>query len=159
AHTPELLAKDKKENSMALVFSPGGGVYATNVVLRLTTGSSSAIIRYTLNGTEPDESSPVYSGSVQLTASTLVRAKVFDKGSPAGPTRAESYTLLDADLMDFSSNLPLVIINSFGTNITHEWSVPAGVQFIDSAKGRARLTSAADLSRTCLIHVRGRASL
>src|SRR5438876_5309709 len=159
---PALRAKDKKTEGSTMappVFSPRGGAYATNVVVRLSSGASAATIRYTLDGSDPNETSPVYTAPIQLTNSALVRARVFGKASPASRVAAESYTLLDSDLADFSSNLPLVIINSFGTNITHEWSVAAGAQFIDSGKARARLTSPPEISSACLIHVHGRQSL
>jgi len=157
-----LPAKEKKPDKTAApapVFSPSGGVYSTNVLLQLSSRSASAVIRYTLDGLEPDETSPVYSAPIALTNSTLVRAKAFAKGKAASAVVAEAYTLLDSDLMDFSSNLPLVILNSFGTNLFHELSVGAAVQVVDCGNSRARLANPAQISRTCLLHIRGRASL
>ncbi len=157
-----LLAKEKnadKSSAPPPIFSPPGGAYATNVLVQLSTRSASAVIRYTLDGMEPDESSPVYSAPIPLTNSTLVRAKAFAKGKAASVVAAEAYTLLDSDLSDFSSNLPLVVLNSFGTNLFHEWSVGAAVQIVDCGKSRARLANPAQISRTCLLHIRGRASL
>src|SRR5213594_3995920 len=112
---PALRAKSNKPEASATappVFSPRGGAYATNVVLRLSSEASAATIRYTLDGSDPNETSPVYTSPIQLTNSALVRARVFGKASPASRIAAESYTLLDSELADFSSNLPLVIINS-----------------------------------------------
>ena len=153
--TGEVVAKQQKAGAAdisAPVFSPRGGAYSTNVVLQLsapaagTADRQPVMIRYRLDGLDPDENSAVYSGPILLTNSTLVRAKVFAKGSPASPIAAEFYTLLDSDVIDFSSNLPLVILDSFGSNVVHDSSVQAGVQFIDPERGRARLADPAHLS-------------
>jgi len=109
-----------------LVFSPSGGVYATNVSLKISARASSPAIHYTLDGSEPDESSPAYSAPLLISNTTLVRAKAFAKESQASSIAAEVYTLLDDDLVNFSSNLPLAIVNSFGTNIMHEHKVDGG---------------------------------
>src|SRR6185295_10785538 len=89
----------------------------------------------------------------------LVRAISFPPGQPPSPILAEIYTLLDEDLRDFTSNLPLVIINSFGTNIMHDARNVAGIQFMDAAGARARLSAAPAFSGPGLINIRGRASL
>ena len=115
-------------------FSPRGGLFTTNALLQLSARSPDAVIRYTLDGSDPDETSPLYAGPVALTKSTLVRAKAFGAGAQAAlasPIAAETYTLLDADVLEFSSNLPLIIINSFGTNIGREPKVLTGLQIID----------------------------
>ena len=157
-----LPAKEKKTDQNSVpppAFSPPGGLYTTNILVHLSSRSGSAVIRYTLDGLEPDGSSPVYSAPIPLSNSTLVRAKAFAKGATDSVVVAEAYTLLDSDLGDFSSNLPLVILNSFGTNLVHEWSVGGAVQIVDCGNSRARLANPAQLSRTCLLHIRGRASL
>jgi len=147
----------KEKTAESPRFSPIGGIYATNVVAQLS--ARAGVVHYTLDGSDPGENSPVYSTPLQITNSTLVRARAFTKASQPSAAAAEVYTLLDNDALDFSSNLPLIIINSFGSNIVHDMSVGGSVQFIDPGKGRAQLVSAPDLSRSCLVHVRGRASL
>lgn len=50
-------------------FSVPGGMYTSNVSVALSTVTDGAVIRYTTDGTDPTESSPVYSGPLTLTAS------------------------------------------------------------------------------------------
>lgn len=157
-----LSATEKKAKAsiiLAPVFSPSSGAYLSNILVQLSSQSPSAVIRFTTDGSEPVETSAAYSAPIPLTNSTLLRARTFASGSAASAVAGEIYTLLDPDLSDFNSNLPLVLIDSFGTNIAHEWPVPACVQFFDPGATRARLTAAPQLSHTCLVHVRGRASL
>jgi hypothetical protein len=143
----------------AVSLSPRGGAFTAPVTLQLTSSLPQCTLRYTLDGSEPDESSAVYQSPLLLTNSTLVRAKAFAPGHPTSAGAAEHYTLLDEDLLEFSSNLPLVILNSFGTNFARERKIEAGVQLIDSGNARAKLTATPALSAPCLANVRGRASL
>jgi hypothetical protein len=158
------LAKDKKaegEEKLRIIFSPEAGVYATNVSLRLSTAPGSGAIHFTLDGSEPDEASAVFSAPLMITNTSIVRAKAFPARSGDGPspTFGSVYTLLDSDLTNFTSNLPLVIVNSFGTNITHDKKIEAAVQFMDGGDDRTKLGAAPNFSGRCIIHVRGRASL
>ena len=137
-------------------FSPGGGVYTNNLQLVL---QGAGTLRYTLDGSEPTETSPAYSSPLSITNSVFVRARAFPAGNPPGPVVSATYTLLDADVRDFNSNLPLVLLNSFGTEIVHEKKVPTTARFIDTFKGRAAVTDAADFEGRCLANIRGRASL
>src|SRR6185369_2555328 len=104
-------------------FSKPGGVYNDKVSVELRAKSSSAVIRYTLDGSDPTNSSSVYSEPIVISNSALVRAKTFESGV-ASPTVSQTYTMLGDDLASFSSNLPLVIITTFGQRITRESKVP-----------------------------------
>ena len=142
-----------------IVFSPAGGVYASNVLLKLSARSGAPTIRYTLDGSEPVEASAAYTAPLSITNTTLVRAKAFPREGPSSIIAAAVYTLLDDDLANFSSNIPLAIVNSFGTNILHERKIEGALQFVDAGKERTKLTGALDSSVRCLLNIRGRASL
>ncbi len=143
----------------AVIFSPAGGAFATNVTLQLSARDTTATIRYTLDGSEPDESSPTYSAPLSLTNTALVRAKTFPKNQPASAPCAEVYTLLDGDLASFTSNLPLLIVQSFGTNLLRDERLEGALQIADGGQGRTALTRAASFSGRALLNIRGRASL
>ena len=142
-----------------ILFSPAGGVYATNVSLTLSARAGSPAIRYTLDGSEPDETSPTYSAPLLISNITLVRAKAFPKTGPSTSIAVEVYTIIDEDLSKFSSNIPLMIVNSFGTNIVNEQKIEGALQFLDAGKERTTFTSAVDFSGRSLLNLRGRASL
>ena len=145
------------ENSL---FSIPGGVYTNNSLsLTLSVGSSTAVIYYTLDGSQPTEASAIYSTSIVMTVSTIVRAKVFDPGLQPGATVSQNYTLLGSDVVNFSSNLPLIIINTFGRGIPDGVKVRAHARFIDTLGGRASLTGAPDYDGWSGIALRGSSSL
>jgi len=147
------------QNASLPGFSPPGGVFTNALSLVLSAQSSGAVIRYTLDGSEPTNSSAVYSAPLQLAGSTIVKAQVFPANSAPGPTLSQSYTLLEPNLWSFDSNLPLVILNTFGQDIPHSSKVPVSARFIQPVDGRATLTGPADFDGRGLINVRGHTSL
>lgn len=58
-------------------FSPAGGFYAPGQKVTLSTSEQGATIRYTLDGSKPTATSPVYTGPITLNKPTAVRARVF----------------------------------------------------------------------------------
>ncbi len=51
-------------------------------------GTDGAVIRYTTDGTEPDEESPRYDGPLEITSPSTVKAKAFCEGLVPSPTSA-----------------------------------------------------------------------
>src|SRR6185295_17227161 len=139
-------------------FSKPGGVYTNSVSVELRAKSSSAVIRYTLDGSEPTNSSSVYSEPIVISNSALVRAKTFEVGE-SSPTISQNYTMLSDDLASFSSNLPLVIISTLGQRISRESKVPVSARFIDTKNGRSSLLGVASFDGRGDINYRGYSSL
>jgi len=126
-----------------VTFSPPAGVYASNTLaVTLTTSSSSATIRYTLDGSAPDSNSPIYTNTLVLPANTVVRARSELDAIP-GPVTAANYVLLDSSVTSFSSNLPLIVVDTLGQTILDGTKIPSYAIFIDTnpPSGRAMLTS------------------
>src|SRR5258708_14949438 len=101
-----LLAKEPKADAakkLAVTFLPAGGVYTTNVLVKLSSADD-APIRFTLDGSDPQADSPRYSAPLLVTNTMLVRARAFPKSAPPGTAVAAPYTLLDEELARFTSN-------------------------------------------------------
>ncbi|PYK02366.1 MAG: hypothetical protein DME23_01735 [Verrucomicrobia bacterium] len=141
-------------------FAIPGDVYTNNTLsLTLSVMAPTAVLHYTLDGTEPTEASAIYSAPIVMSASTIVRAKVFDPGLQPSATVSQNYTLLGSDVVNFSSNLPLIIINTFGRSIPDGTKIRANARFIETMGGRAWLTGAPDYDGWAGIALRGSSSL
>jgi hypothetical protein len=148
------------ECAFAVQFSLAGGVYTNDLKLQLSAKAPATSIRFTLDGSEPTARSAVYSSAIAITNSALVRARAFVGKMPDGPTVSETYTLLDRDLWEFSSNLPLVVINTFGQGLSPDNKMPASIRFIDRGPdGRTSLTGTPDFVSASTIKIRGYSSL
>ena len=72
-----------RNSATALAIVPGGGLFTNslNVVLVGTTMGGTEL-HYTLDGTDPVATSPVYAGAVHLVAAATVKAALFRAGLP-----------------------------------------------------------------------------
>jgi hypothetical protein len=132
-----------------------GGVFATNLQVELRSPVTNGVVRYTLNGTDPTASSDAYARPIPITACVQLKAKTFVPDQLPSPTATETYSLLDESYKDFTSNLPLVILNPFGKYISSNNRIQAGIRVIDRQSGRASLTGPADFDGLATINTRG----
>ena len=76
-----------------VAFSKAGGNYSQPVELALTQLEPGAVIHYTLDGSVPAKSDPIYQRPIRLTGPTTVRAKAFKPGFTKSITTQETYIL------------------------------------------------------------------
>lgn len=74
---------------------PDAGAFLSQIPpVSLSTLTEFGEIRYTLDGSEPDVKSPIYSEPISLTQSTTLKAKTF-KGDQVSESRIAHYTLIE----------------------------------------------------------------
>jgi hypothetical protein len=99
-------------------FSVSSQAFTATFDLALSVTTPGAVIRYTDDGTKPVHEgaspSPEYSGPLTIDSTTLIRAAAFLPGAIDGPGRTEGYFKLGADRANFSSDLPVILLSSFG---------------------------------------------
>ena len=126
----------------------------------LSTASSSAIIRYTTNRSEPTLSSPVYSGTpLSIASSTRLRARAFETGRPEGPVSSETFLKINTAAASFSSTLPIVVTTTWGASVpATDTQVPAHLMIFEprpESGNSARLTALPRISAPCILERRG----
>ena len=132
----------------APVFSEKGrvGNTAVNLELSLPEGApEGAFIAYTTNGNEPTAADKKYEGAINITKTTVIRAKVFCEGWLSPVSTAQSYIfhpramttpifsiqtndkyLNDKSIGLFANN------NSKDDKKTHDWRRPVNVEMFDA---------------------------
>ncbi len=75
----------------APVLVPAPGTFEAAQQVALETSTAGAVIHYTLDGSEPSEASPVYSGPIAVDRDTTVRAVAIAKGAPPSPVTTGRY--------------------------------------------------------------------
>lgn len=83
-------------------FDPAGGEVAAGTAVRILCATSGAVIRYTTDGTEPDESSAVYAQPLVVNEAVTIKAFATMAGMSPSEVAEASYTVKaaapDADL-------------------------------------------------------------
>ena len=140
-------------------FSVNSCIFSNNFNLELYSDSTSAVIRYTLDGSEPSETSPVYSAPIPMATSIMVKAAVYDVELERSRTATGEYVKLNSDVQNFNSNLPLVVVDTFGNTIDENNQTLCFSSFIDiNDSNRATLTDKADFTGIAGIKLRGQSS-
>jgi len=145
-----------------VTFSLPSGAYTSNSLsVALASSSSSAQIRYTLNGATPTSSSLLYTGEITIITNTVVRARAFEAGKVDSEITAANYVLIDPAMMNFTSNLPLVIIDTMGGTVVAETPIPGYVVLIDTngPAGRTRFNGPFDFTGRAGVELHGQSSL
>jgi alpha-tubulin suppressor-like RCC1 family protein len=74
-------------------FSVPGGSYSVPKTLSLATATLGAMIRYTLDGSDPNESSPIFMLPLVLNSTTTVKARAFAVDREASAIATATYTI------------------------------------------------------------------
>jgi len=137
---------------------PAGGVFASNVPVVIT--SSFPVVRFTVDGSEVTSNALLYAGPVVVSNSCLLLARGFSSNGVAGEMVAETFSLLDTNLPDFKSNLPLVLIDTFGRFVVSGTNIGATLRVIDAGtNGVTSLLGPAAFAGRAGVKLRGYSSL
>jgi len=101
------------------VFTPVSGAYSDSVAFSIACATEGAVIRYTLDGTVPTETSTLYTAPVTLTTTTTVTAKAFKAGWFASETATAVYTVSSEPILSVSTTA----LNFTSTQLTQQFTV------------------------------------
>jgi len=159
-----------------VVFSASSGVFGANFSLSLSlpVGTpGTAVIRYTTDLSEPIETSAVYSSPIPIANSATVRARAFQPDRLPGAIGNRHFIRIGSNLtadyrstgQPFRSNLPVLVLDSFGVNVDSNTSqgapyrtTLAAIYEPDAGTGMTSLGSAPSLVQRGGTHVRGQSS-
>ena len=143
------------------LFSKKGGFFyqKESIELGLPPGETGEI-HYTLDGSLPNLSSPRYQQALVLTSSTQLQARSFQQDSLPSPTVAETYSSIESNSRKFTSNLPVVLIDTHHARITANGTGSMRVALFEpGSDGRTRLSRAPNFSGKGSIKLRGSSTL
>lgn len=150
------------------VFSIPGKVYTDYKIMTLELSlpegtPEGAIIRYTTDGKEPTEYSSAYSGSIIISETTIVRAKIFCQGYLSPRSVTQSYILfprkVTLPVVSIVSNKEYFTDRSIGIytnhrytdgfyNYDHDWRRPANFEYFEKKDSKSKLNQLTEV-RIC----------
>jgi len=137
---------------------PRGGVFLSNVTVTLT--SAVKEIRFTLDGSDPTTNSALYAAPLLLTNTSLIKARAFASPTNGTALAAEAFTFIDTNATNFSSTLPLVVLNFFGKPLPTPSNALHWMQIFNApANQRVTLTTTSEFAGAVKLKRRGYTSL
>lgn len=121
---PTLTAPNTFTGAREFTFAPvtrpsiPGGSYNGPQAIELTTDTPSDRIRFTLDGSIPNEDSTLYTAPLQLESTAVLRVRAFKDGALPGPVLTHSY------FIDENISLPVVSISTDPANL---WDDDIGI--------------------------------
>ncbi|MBO4850495.1 MAG: CotH kinase family protein [Prevotella sp.] len=154
------------------VFSEKGRVVEgkKTIFLRLSVPEGSpegTVIRFTFNGSEPTESSPVYQGQLSITKTEVIRAKLFCEGwlSPRATTHSYIFhnrqvtipvvSLVTDNSYFFDNKLGIYVDGTYKSgkkNYEYDWRRPVNFEYFEGANVES------GVNQLCETRVQGGAS-
>jgi parallel beta-helix repeat protein len=112
------------------VFSIQGGFYSPGeCILNIGTDMPGAEVRFTEDGSDPDESSPIFTGNIAINRTTTVKARVYIRGMLPGEVETHTY------FIGQNINMPVISISTGHSNL---WGHPYGLFLPHDAAIRGR---------------------
>lgn len=109
--TPILTVWPSATAPPSVIFDPPAGILRDGETVTLTSDPGGQPIRFTTDGSEPDENSTLYSAPISLAASGEIRARAYNDPSP-GPVASANYLRLP----DTPPNILLIVADDLGFN-------------------------------------------
>ncbi len=99
------------------------GVFTNSSITVSLVVPSNAVVRYTLDGSVPTNSSAIYAGPFTFATNTILKARAFPMSGSQFPSAVvgRNYLFLDDTTRSFTSRLPIMIMSTAGR------SIPGGV--------------------------------
>jgi hypothetical protein len=128
------------------VFSREAGTFTGSFLLSLRSPNPAAEIRWTADGQVPTPVSTKYTAPILITGAKEVVARAYEPGQAPSAAVSRTYVALAGDVLSFSSNLPIVIVDTSRQNIGTTLARVSSV-FIDRGpQGRAKMTDPPDFA-------------
>ena len=94
-------------------FSHVSGPFMEGFELQINPSDPRDEIRYTVDGSMPGSGSSQYEQPLEINGTVMVRARCYRQDAQPGEPVSATYLHLDWSLLEFSSNLPVLLIENF----------------------------------------------
>ena len=146
------------------VVSHENGTFVDSFLLELSCTTPNAEIYYTLDGGDPVQasgrgvSSAKYTGPVLINGSAEVMVRAYEPNMLPSATINRSFVALSSEVASFSSNLPIIIVDTGRQNVSGSLKLVKAA-FIDTeADGRAHIAGPVDYVGRGGMRIRGSSS-
>lgn len=108
-------------------FDPPAGIYASGQEVSLVTGEEGGVIRYTLDGSEPNQDAIPYTGPIPVTSTMVIRARQWMTDQQPSDPSTSSYMISDGftlPVISLATNPDNLFDDQIGIYVTGTNGVP-----------------------------------
>ena len=131
-------------------------------MVEISTEQVDGVIRYTTDGTVPTIESTLYEGPMEISESTQLRVRTFAPDHVGSRIVGEGYTQLVESVPEFTSDLPIIVLDGFGNGRRPSKARHASwrmlVYDVNPETGVSSITAEPDHNTRLGIKVRGQSS-
>lgn len=151
-------ATEKAEYADSPAITPNGGVFSNPVLINLEVPEGTDVF-YTTDGSMPSRDNGIrYNAPFLFNQSGVLRCIAAADDKLSSEISAASFAIATSDVFNFGSNLPLMVIQDFGTPITPGNRTTAYMSLYEPQNDSTYLKSSADLASRIKINIRGSSS-
>lgn len=142
------------------IASRASGLVSQPFELELTSPESGQI-RFTRDGGIVGADAELYTDPILIDTTTRIRTRAFVPGRVSSPVVTYSYPMLEPAAADFNSDLPILVVETFGRSIGDEPKIPGYVFVtdVDPETGRSDLLGEGLYSGPMGIEARGSSTI
>jgi len=153
------LESNANSNDVDIEFSEPSKLFTNSIAISLTTDGSNGTLKYTTNGEEPTINSSTYNNAININNNTVLKAAYFFNNGDASSTVTERYVKMTTGMGNANSDLPIVIIDTYGQALDQENKKTAFMSLIEpNNNGRAFGNDEASFTGKAGIKIRGASS-
>ncbi|MCC5835453.1 MAG: CotH kinase family protein [Opitutales bacterium] len=99
-----------------IYFSEESGLFEDSFLLTLSNSIAEAKIRYTLDGSDPTEESPLYTEPFLIKETSTVNTRSFSTSGARSFQKTKRYIQSSREVLETSSNLPILLMDAYGAS-------------------------------------------
>jgi hypothetical protein len=155
--TPNLPNTNLRASDVQL--SRVGGVFVGSFQLSITAGPGESI-RYTTDGSNPDENSTLYSSPITVNSTQQIRARAYGLVGQVGNIQTESYIKASSTVGSVTSDLPIIVLENFNGGTPDEEFQDSTIALydVDPNTELSSLSAPADFTSLSAQHRRGKST-
>ena len=138
------------------IFEEEAGMFDQSQIVHLRHDNPQVRIYYTLDGSPPTERSVLYQEPIVLSSSAEIHARAYLDGALSSPIETRLFLAAMSETLSFSSDLPIVVVDTLRAGISASSRTPALMHVYDVQEdGRARLDQTPVFQGLSSLKVRG----
>ncbi len=154
--TPVPSDNDEPNLTGDIIFSVPSKTFQGQVSVTLSTTIANAQIRYTTNGSVPNNNSTLYSSALTFNKTTQLRAQAFVNGAKSGKMGTAIYV---ATSINNKHDLPVIIIDDYGAGKpTKDTYKDCAIMVLEPANNEVSILQTPTVATRAGFHIRGQSS-